>query len=57
MAEMIEMKERTKRETVPMKEQPPSERIHNFKEVPLGYTKEEQFMKRRDVYSVKIQPV
>ncbi len=41
MAEMIEMKERTKREQVPMKEQLPSERIHNFNEVPLGYTKEE----------------
>ena len=41
MAKMIEMKERTKRETVPMREQLPSERIHNFKEVPLGYTKEE----------------
>jgi glutamate synthase (NADPH/NADH) small chain len=41
MAEMIEMKERTKREQVPMKEQSPSDRIHNYNEVPLGYTKEE----------------
>ncbi|MDD3656037.1 MAG: NADPH-dependent glutamate synthase [Atribacterota bacterium] len=41
MAEMIEMKERTKREQVPMREQSPSDRIHNFNEVPLGYTKEE----------------
>ena len=41
MAKMIEMKERTKRDTVPMREQMPSERIHNFKEVPLGYSKEE----------------
>lgn len=41
MAEMIEMKERMKREPVPMREQLPSERIHNFKEVPLGYTREE----------------
>lgn len=41
MAKMIEMKERTKREQVSMKEQSPSERIHNFKEVPLGYSKEE----------------
>lgn len=41
MAEMIDMKERTSREQVPMREQLPSDRIHNFEEVPLGYTKEE----------------
>ena len=41
MAKMIDMKERTKREQVPMREQLPSARIHNFEEVPLGYTKEE----------------
>jgi len=41
MAEMMPMKERMKQEQVPMKEQPPEVRIHNFKEVPLGYTREE----------------
>ena len=25
----------------PMREQPPKERIHNFSEVPYGYTEEE----------------
>lgn len=41
MAEMITMKERMRREQVAMKEQVSSVRIHNFNEVPLGYTKEE----------------
>ncbi len=41
MAEMMPMKERMKQEQVPMKEQSPVVRIRNFKEVPLGYTKEE----------------
>lgn len=41
MAEMIEIKERIKRAQVPMREQSPSQRIHNFNEVPLGYSKEE----------------
>jgi len=41
MAEMLPMKERMKQEQVPMKEQPPEVRIHNFKEVPLGYSREE----------------
>lgn len=41
MAEMIPVKERTKREQVPMPEQDPRQRIHNFQEVPLGYTREQ----------------
>ncbi len=41
MAKMIPMKDRTKREPVPMREQSPQVRIHNFNEVPLGYSKEE----------------
>ncbi len=41
MAEMIQMKDRVKMEPVPMREQSPSGRIKNFKEVPLGYNREE----------------
>ncbi len=41
MAKMIPMKERMKREQVFMKEQSPVTRIKNFREVPLGYTREE----------------
>jgi len=41
MAKMIPPKERVKREQIPMPEQEPQERSHNFKEVPLGYTKEQ----------------
>ena len=41
MAKMIPMKERMKQEQVPMKEQSPVARINNFKEVPLGYNREE----------------
>lgn len=41
MAEMIPIKERTKRPQRAMPEQDPKERIHNFNEVPLGYTKED----------------
>jgi len=41
MAKMIPPKERVKREQIPMPEQEPKERIYNFKEVPLGYTKAE----------------
>lgn len=41
MARMISMKERGKRVQRVMPEQPVEERIHNFKEVPLGYTKED----------------
>jgi len=41
MAEMIPMKDRMKQAQVPMREQPPIERINNFEEVPVGYTKEE----------------
>ncbi|MBA7576055.1 Glutamate synthase [NADPH] small chain [subsurface metagenome] len=41
MAEMIPPKERMQREQIPMSEQKPQERSHNFKEVPLGYTKEQ----------------
>ena len=41
MAEMMPIKERMKREQVPMNEQNPQERIYNFNEVPLGYTKEQ----------------
>ena len=41
MAEMISPKERIKREQLFMSEQKPKERICNFKEVPLGYTREQ----------------
>ena len=41
MAEMIPVKERMKQEEIPMREQLPADRIHNFNEVPLGYTKAE----------------
>jgi glutamate synthase (NADPH/NADH) small chain len=41
MAEMIPVKERIKRTQRAMPEQDPRERIHNFNEVPLGYTKED----------------
>ena len=41
MAEMIPVKERMQREQIPMPEQEPKERSHNFKEVPLGYTREQ----------------
>ncbi|MCK5767256.1 MAG: NADPH-dependent glutamate synthase [Candidatus Atribacteria bacterium] len=41
MAEMISPKDRMKREQVPMPEQNPNERNRNFKEVPLGYTREQ----------------
>ena len=41
MAEIIPIKERMKRVQVPMKEQKSHCRIKNFKEVPLGYSKEE----------------
>ena len=40
MAEMIPIKERMKREQSLMPEQDPQIRIHNFNEVPIGYTKE-----------------
>jgi len=43
MVEFLPMKERMKREQRPMLEQKPEERIHNFNEVPLGYTKEDLF--------------
>ena len=38
---MIPVKERMQREQIPMPEQEPKERNHNFKEVPLGYTREQ----------------
>ena len=41
MAKMIPMSERGKRTQRAMPEQPMRERIHNFNEVPLGYTKED----------------
>ena len=41
MAEMIPVKERMQREQIPMPEQKPEVRSHNFKEVPLGYTKKQ----------------
>jgi len=41
MAEMIPPKERMQREQISMRQQEPKERIHNFKEVPLGYTQEQ----------------
>jgi len=41
MADMIPMKERMKREQIPMREQSPNKRIGNFEEVPLGYARED----------------
>ena len=41
MAEMIPPKERMKREQISMPQQEPKERIYNFKEVPLGYSREQ----------------
>ncbi|GAB4116832.1 MAG: NADPH-dependent glutamate synthase [Candidatus Caldatribacteriota bacterium] len=41
MAKMIPPQERMKREQVPMPEQDPKQRIHNFQEVPLGYSPEQ----------------
>jgi glutamate synthase (NADPH/NADH) small chain len=41
MAEMIPVKERMKREQISMPQQEPKERIYNFKEVPLGYSREQ----------------
>lgn len=41
MAKMIPVKARAKRMQRPMPEQTIEERIHNFEEVPLGYTKED----------------
>jgi glutamate synthase (NADPH/NADH) small chain len=41
MAEMIPVKERMKRSQRQMPEQDQKERVHNFDEVPLGYTKED----------------
>jgi glutamate synthase (NADPH/NADH) small chain len=41
MAEMIPPKERMQREQISMPEQEPKERIYNFKEVPLGYSREQ----------------
>jgi glutamate synthase (NADPH/NADH) small chain len=41
MAKMIPMRERGKRAQRAMPEQDVKERIHNFNEVPLGYTKED----------------
>ncbi len=41
MAEMIPVKARMKRSQRPMPEQDSKERVHNFNEVPLGYTKED----------------
>jgi len=41
MAKMIPPKERMQRAPVPMPEQDPKERIRNFQEVPLGYSREQ----------------
>ena len=54
MAEMIPIKERMKRNTVPMPEQKPQDRIHNFKEVPLGYTKEEAIYEAQRCLQCKV---
>lgn len=54
MAEMIPVKERMKRNQVPMPEQEPKERIYNFKEVPLGYTKEEAIYEAQRCLQCKV---
>lgn len=41
MADMIPTSKRMKRSPRPMPEQDPKKRVHNFDEVPLGYTKED----------------
>lgn len=54
MAEMIPVKERMKRNQVPMPEQEPKERIYNFKEVPLGYTKEQAIYEAQRCLQCKV---
>ena len=54
MEEMIAVKERMKRNQVPMPEQEPKERIYNFKEVPLGYTKEQAIYEAQRCLQCKI---
>ncbi len=44
MAERLRPAEKFKRDRVPMREQDPKERIHNFNEVPYGYSLEEAIM-------------
>ena len=54
MAQMIPVKERMKREQVPMPEQDPQERIHNFKEVPLGYSKDQAIYEAQRCLQCKV---
>ena len=54
MAQMIPVKERMKREQVLMPEQDPQERIHNFKEVPLGYSKEQAIYEAQRCLQCKV---
>lgn len=54
MAEMIPVKERMKRNPIPMPEQDPKERIYNFEEVPLGYTKEQAICEAQRCLQCKV---
>ena len=54
MAQMIPVKERMKRDQVPMPEQDPQERIHNFREVPLGYSKEQAIYEAQRCLQCKV---
>ncbi|HEC92219.1 MAG TPA: dihydropyrimidine dehydrogenase, partial [Candidatus Atribacteria bacterium] len=54
MAQMIPVKERMKREQVPMPEQDPQERIHNFREVPLGYSKDQAIYEAQRCLQCKV---
>ena len=54
MAQMIPVKERMKREQVLMPEQDPQERIHNFKEVPLGYSKDQAIYEAQRCLQCKV---
>ncbi|HZK39973.1 MAG TPA: NADPH-dependent glutamate synthase [Atribacterota bacterium] len=56
MAEMIPPKERMQREQIPMPEQEPKERNHNFKEVPLGYTQEQAIYEAQRCLQCKNHP-
>lgn len=51
---MIPVKERMKRNQVPMPEQGPKERIYNFEEVPLGYTKKQAIREAQRCLQCKV---
>ncbi len=56
MAEPIPPKERYRREPREMKEQDPKERIHNFNEVPLGFSTEDAIYEAQRCLECKTAP-